>query len=167
MLHANKLCFFSVTVSLFVLSSILMLSVSGTISQKEAVLSVSEAEQSVVRAYKAVLDAERVGANVSSLLVSLNNATGLLSEARMSIETGNFEKAVRFAALSSEVGNGVGSEAERLTVEASQTHAANSWWSLVESGVVVVVVLCASVLGYRYFKRRYYMRLLKMRPRVG
>lgn len=143
-----------------------MLSVSASSNQEVALSNISESEQSMAHAYDAVLDAERVGANVSGLLVRLNDAAGLLSESHMAFEAGDFEEAIRFAELSIEVGSEVGSEAELLKVKANNASVNRTWWFMFGSVLGVSFVLIASLLGYRYFKRRYYGRMLKMRPRV-
>ena len=167
MWSANRLGFISATVLLFALSSTLMLSVSATGNQEVAASTIYEAEQSMARAYEAVLDAERFGADISGLLVRLNDAAALLSEARMTFDIGDFEEATRFAESTSEVGYDVVDEAELLEIEANNAQVHRSWWFLVTSALGVSVVLVASLLGYEYFKRRYYRRLSKMKSRVG
>jgi len=166
-LSAGRLRFLSAIVLLFVLSSILMVSVFAVNDREAAVSIIGEAEQSVARAYEAVLDAEGVGANVSGLLVRLNAGAWLLSEASMAFEAGDFEEAIRFSELASEVGGEVLGEAEGLEVEARDAGVGRLRWSVVGSVLGVLVVVCVGLLGYRVFKRRYYRRLLKMRPRVG
>jgi hypothetical protein len=162
-----RLRFLSETVLLFALSSTLMLSVSATGNQEVAASTISEAEESMARAYEAVLDAERVGADISGLLVRLNDAAALLSNAHMAFDVEDFEEATRFAESTSEVGYEVVDEAELLEIEANNAQVDKSWLFLVTSALGVSVVLVASLLGYEYFKRRYYQRLSKMRPRVG
>lgn len=162
-----RLRFLCATVLLFALSSALMPLVCAPINQEVAASTISEAEQSMARAYEAVLDAERIGADISSLLVRLNDAAALLSEARMAFEVGDFEEATRFAESTSEVGYEVVDEAELLEIEANNAQVHRSWWFLGSSALGVSVVLVASLLGYEFFKRRYYKRLSKMRPRVG
>jgi len=162
-----RLRFLSATVLLFALSSALMPLVRAPINQEVAASTISEAEQSMARAYEAVLDAERVGADISGLLVRLNDAAALLSEARMAFDVGDFEEATRFAESTSEVGYEVVDEAELLEIEANNAQVHRSWWFLGSSALGVSVVLVASLLGYEFFKRRYYQRLSKMRPRVG
>ena len=168
MFSAKKTSFLSATFLLFALSSTLLVSVSATASSSERALStISEAEESIGEAYNTVLDAERVGADVSDLLVRLNDAAALLSEAHMALEVGNLEEATRFAESTSEVGYEVVDGAERLEIEANNAQVHRSWWFMVTSALGVSVVLVASLLGYEYFKRRYYRRLLKTSPRVG
>ena len=144
-----------------------MLQVSGLSRQEEAASAISEADQSLAQAYNAVLDVEKVGADVSGLLVKLNDAAGLLSEARKSFELGSFDEAARFAQLSIEGGRGVVSGAESLEVDANCANVSRLWWFLIGSVLGLPIVVSASFVGYRYFKRLYYRRLLKMRPRVG
>jgi hypothetical protein len=151
----------------FVLSSILTLSACAPSSQEVAVSSVSEAEQSIAQAYVAVLDAERVGGNVSGLLVRLNDAAGLLSNASTALDAGNFDEASRLAVLSRQVGGGVWDDAERLRVETVDAGVDRFWLLCGVSVVSVVVVVFVSFVGYQYFKRWYFRRLLKMKPKVG
>jgi hypothetical protein len=167
MVSAIRLGFLCATVLLFALSSALMPLVCAPINQEVAASTISEAEQSMARAYEAVLDSERMGADISSLLVRLNDAAAFLSEARMAFDVGDFEEATRLAESTSEVGYEVVDEAELLEIEANNAQVDKSWLFLVISALGVSVVLVASLLGYQYFKRRYYRRLSKMKPRVG
>ena len=167
MQSAAKLRFLSATVLLFALSSTLMLSVSATGNQEVAASTISEAERSMAQAYEAVLDAERFGADVSGLLVRLNDAAALLSEARMVFDVGDFEEATRFAESTSKAVYAVVDDAELLEIEAKNAQVHRSWWLMVISALGVSVVVVASLLGYGFFKRRYYRRLSKMKPRVG
>ena len=162
-----RLRFLPAAVLLFALSSTLMLSVSATGNQEVAASTISDAEQSMAQAYEAVLDAERFGADISGLLVRLNDAAALLSEARMAFDVADFEDATRFAESTSEVGYDVVDEAELLEIEANNAQVHRSWWFMVTSALGVSVVLVASLLGYEYFKRHYYRRLSKMKSRVG
>jgi len=164
---ALRLRFATSTVLLFVLSSMLMPSLSATNNQEVAASTISEAEQSMAQAYEAVLDAERVGANVSGLLVMLNDAAGQLLEARRAFSIGDFEEATRFAGLTNEVVSEVVDEAELLMIEAVNARVRRSWLFVVSSAVGVSFVLVASLVGYEYFKRRYYRQLSKTRPKVG
>lgn len=152
---------------LFVLPAFLTVSASSSNSQEDAVSSISEAELSMAHAYKAVLDAEDAGArNVSGLLARLNDGAELLSEAHMAFEAGDFEEAIRLAVLSREVGWDVKAEAGWLGVEADHASVDRAQRFVVTSALGVSFVLVASLLSYLIFKRRYYTRLLKNRPKV-
>jgi len=156
-----------VLVVVFVFAAFVFVSPVLAGSDQEAASSVlSAAEDAILGAYDAFTEAEQAGANVSGLLVRLNEAAGLLAEARMAFEDGNFDEATNFAGLSSEFTREAESEAGRLEVEASYVRFNRSWWFSVGSVLGVLFVLIASFFSYRYFKRRYYRRLLKTRPRV-
>jgi hypothetical protein len=142
-------------------------SVSASSSRDVAASSISEAEQSVSLAYGAVLDAEKAGANVSGLADRLNDAAELLSQAHVAFEAGNFTEAARCAGLSTQVGGGVWDDANRLQVETQDANGDRATWFTIASLFAVVVVAAVSFFSYRYFKRWYYRRLLKMKPRVG
>ncbi len=143
------------------------LSASGRNSQDAAVSTVSKAEQSLAQAYAAVVDAESAGVNVVRLLLGLNDANKLLSEAQSALEVDDFEECVRLAELAIEAGSGVANEARVLEVEVNDAHVSLLWWVAGSSILGVSVVALVSVFGYRYFKRWYYQRLLKMKPRIG
>ena len=165
-MQSSKLRFLSASVLLLVLFSMFMFSVSAAGNQEVAASSISEAEWSMAQAYEAVLDAESADADVSGLLVRLNDAAALLSEARMAFDVGDFDEASGYAESTSEVGYEIVDEAELLEIEAANARVHSSWGFLAISVLGVSVVVVASVLGYGFFKRRYYRRLSKMKPRV-
>ena len=165
-MRLSKLRFLSVTVLLFTLFLILIFSVPGACNQEVAASSISEAEWSMAQAYEAVLDAERLDADVSGLLVQLNNAAELLFEARMAFDVGDFDEAAGYAKSTSEVGCEVLDEAELLEIEAANARVQSSWGFLIISVLGVSIAIVACVIGYRFFKRHYYRRLSKMKPRV-
>jgi len=165
-MQSSKLRFLSATVLLFALFSMLMFPVSAAGNQEVAASSISEAEWSMAQAYEAVLDAESADADVSGLLVRLNDAAELLSEARMAFDVGDFDEASGYAESTSEVGYEIVDDAELLEIEAAKARVHSSWGFLAISVLGVSVVVGASVLGYRLFKRHYYSRLSKMKPRV-
>jgi hypothetical protein len=165
-MQSSKLRFLSATVLILALFSMLTFSVSAASNQEVAASSISEAERSMAQAYKAVLDAERVDADVSGLLVRSNDAAELLSEARMAFDVGDFDEAVGYAESTSEAVNEVLDEAELLEIEAKNAQVHSSWGFLIISALGVSVVVVSSLVGYSFFKRRYYRRLFKMKPRV-
>ena len=55
-------------------------------SEADATAAVASADQRVNVCYSAVADAEKAGANVSGLLVTLNDAGVLLSEAHLALD---------------------------------------------------------------------------------
>jgi len=154
-------------VLLLALSSVIVFSVAGASDFESAYSKILAAEDSIGEAYGVTLETERVGANVTDLLVWLNYAAGSLSGARMAFREADFETAASFAELSNAVASQVYDEAAKLEIEANVANANRLLVSSVVSVLGVSIVLTLSYLIYGRLKRRYNRQLLKMRPKVG
>jgi hypothetical protein len=158
-----KLCFVSV---FFLLVPVSVPWVSAT-SEYVVPLEVTEAEEALVLAYDAVLEAEEAGANVSGLLARLNVGREYLAEAYVYVRLGDSESAGRLAGLCVEEVEGVRGEAAGLREEA------HGWWildvlvRLIWSVFGVVVVVVVGFVAWRVFRRRYRRRVLGLRPEVS
>jgi len=161
----SKAGFAGILILTFILYSVLPFSVRG-VNYREFSATIGEAEQAIVAGFEATFDAERAGANVSSLLVQLNEGAEYLSTARMAFEDGNYSEADRLSGLSSEVGAQVESDALILKAEASDAAAGRYRLYLASSAVAMVIVVFATFLGYRFFKKRDLEHLLEMKPEV-
>ena len=162
----SKASFAVILILIFILYSVLPFSARG-VNCREFSATISEAEQAVAAGFEATLDAEQAGANVSSLLVRLNEGAEVLAAARMAFEDGNYSEADRLSGLSSEVGAQVESDALILKAEATNVAAGRYRLYLAGSAVAIIVVVFATLLGYRFIKKRYLERLLKMKPEVN
>ena len=160
-----------VFVMLLSMASLSLMSVSRagvSESYQSPVVSVlSDAEAAVVSAYEAVLKVDEAGANVSDLLARLNGAEGLLAQARIAYKLNDFEESTRLATLCSNVSGEVKDEAVELQLEMFRARATNLWLTITYSLVSAVVIGFGSFWGWRVFKRRYYERVLKMKPEVA
>jgi len=153
---------------LLVFASPIFVSVGlAEIDKNAAASAIDGAEASVVSAYEAVLGAEEVGANVSGLLVRLNDAAELLAEANIAYGLGQFDEAAGFVGVCSEVSGAVKSDAFELRVETQGSRVWELWLALIVSLVGVVVVVFAGFLGWGYVKKRYVERALEMKPEVS
>jgi hypothetical protein len=136
-------------------------------SKDVAVLALTGAEGVVVSAYQAVLRAEEAGANVSGLLVRLNEAGGFLARSRIAYDLGDFEEAAGLANSS----RNIGVEAENAAVELKDSaffeRMQRMWFMMIGSIFGVVLVSLGSFWVWRVFKRRYYRRVLGMKPEVS
>jgi hypothetical protein len=132
-----------------------------------AELAINQAEDVVVVAYTAVLNAEHVGANVAGLLVQLNEAGELLAEAQVAFRVDDFDEAIRSADLAAEIGSKVKTEADALGLGAYGSMVTGFWLAVIGSLLGIVVVVFGSFWGWRVFKRRYYQRVLRMQPEVA
>ena len=138
----------------------------GAVDEDVFSLGLADAEEALVSAYDAVLEAEMAGANVSGLLGRLNVGGEYLAEAYAYVRLGDSEGAVRFADLCVEAVGDMRGEAVGLREEA------HGWWVLdvvvkvIWSVVGVVVVVVAGFVFWRVFRRRYHKKVLGLRPEV-
>jgi len=152
---------------LFVASQFFVVATYGEFGEDVAASALKDAEEVVFSAYQAVLEAEESGANVSGLMVRLNEAEGLLANARMAYKFGDFEEASRFATSSTNIGVEVENAAVELRDSALSEKEQHMWFSMIGSVVSVVLIVLGSFWVWRVFKRRYYGRVLGMKPEVG
>jgi hypothetical protein len=129
-------------------------------------LSIQEADDAISSAFLAVIDAEKVGANVSVLLQELNGALVQKSQAEELLRGGDAGGAIEAAALSAKT-------AEDVTVEASNLRASTLAHrelifkiSLVGSSIGIIAFLSFMFLLWRRFKGYYVRRILDLRPVV-
>ncbi len=132
----------------------------------DAVSSVGEADAAVRGAFNATLNAEKAAANVSGLILRLNEAGVLLDEAEVALANGNSSEAARKAGQCIGIAESVKSDADALKASALDQAGTVFWtyltFSVVSSAVFVVVLL----LVWRRFKRGYTGRVLSMKPEV-
>ncbi|MEM2506762.1 MAG: hypothetical protein QXF61_06970 [Nitrososphaeria archaeon] len=135
-------------------------------ASEEASLAISEADNALKRAFKSVLEAEKASANVSDLIAELNEAAGLLAEAENAYRVGNFREAVSKAEKCSMLANGVVQEALILKSSALTDAQRAFLQTLGISCVGCVAFLTALFFVWRWFRRAYVEKLLKMKPEV-
>ncbi len=135
-------------------------------SEEVVAPALAESEEALVSAYQVVLEAEETGADVSDLLVELNDAGEALAGANTANRVGNVAEAGRLADLSLEISEAVRDEAYILQVEAHGSRVVRYWLTSVGSLAGMVAVVLGSLWTWRFFKRRFYQRLLGMKPEV-
>jgi hypothetical protein len=128
------------------------------------VSALAEAEEAVASAYQVVSEAEHIGANVSHLLVPLNEAGGFLTRAQAAYRAGDYNETVYSANLCRDIGKDVKAEALSLTGLAWSQRVQNMWFLMAGSILSVAIIVLGSLWGWRLFKKRYYERVLKMKP---
>jgi hypothetical protein len=128
---------------------------------------ISVGDDDLQRAFVAVLEAERAGANVSGLIVKLDMAGRNLTEAEMFYKSGLLDEALSRATLCSLLANEVAGEASSLKSLASVSAKNAEWQVFMFSGFGTFVFLIALVLVWNLFKRSYDRKLLKMKPKAG
>jgi len=139
---------------------------SAEVSEDEASLALTNAEKDLVLAYQAVLEAEQAGANVSSLVPKLNEAGEYLARAQVEYRIGHFENATNFAGSSRSIGDEVQNAAAGLKTSAFFERVQHMWFMMIGSLAGMILVFLGSFWVWRAFKRRYYRRVLGMKPEV-
>jgi len=132
-----------------------------------ASVSVGEADVAVRQAFDATLDAERAGANVSGLILRLNEAGIILGEAEMALGNGNSSEAASKAGQCIGIAESVKGDADVLKASALDEAQTVFWTSLTFSVVSIAAFAVVLVLVWRRFKRGYNRKVLGMKPEVA
>jgi hypothetical protein len=128
--------------------------------------SVGDADVAVRQAFDAALEAERVGANVSGLIVRLNEAGGILGEAEIAVRNGNSSEAASKVEQCIGLAESVRNDANALKASALDQAQTVFKMYLAFSVVSIAVFVVVVVFFWRWFKRGYVRRMLGMRPEV-
>jgi CHASE3 domain sensor protein len=124
------------------------------------------ANNAVEQAFNAVLDAEKAGANVTDLLVQLNNAAGILAQAENSYRTGDSNTAAAQADSVLPIAQEVTTAAQNAK-QTALISSQNAFWSNIAFTVIgVFVFVLALFLVWRWFKRRYVNNVYQAKPEV-
>lgn len=121
---------------------------------QEADARVREAENKILEGYSAALEAEKAGANVSELLITLNEAGWLLSRAKLAYNYSDYDLAVEFANQSITVLEGFIERADALREDAVQAGFFDFALNFVGSAVGGVAVVIGGYAIWFYSKRR-------------
>ena len=121
-------------------------------SESEAQLAVKAAEDRILVCYEAASDAASSGANVSTLLLVLDEAGALCSKAKLADQNGDFESATSLATLSVEKLNSFVDDASFLEQEASRQQFMD-FMILAASVAATVLVLFVSVVAWIVLNR--------------
>jgi len=159
------------TLGLLFAVSVLMISVTTqmcfAVDEVEARGLISQAEHDLISAYAAVAAAKDAGANVSALIVRLDEAGGLLARASGLLGVGDYGNASLLAVQCSFTVLGVVDAAETLKVEAEARSRDSFFMSAAVSSVGLSVLFVLSLLGWNFFKKRFFRQVLDMKPEVG
>jgi hypothetical protein len=138
--------------------------VSAQTDQTESKLQV--ANNAVEQAFNAVLDAEKAGANVTGLLVQLNDAAGILAQAENSYRTGDNNTAIVQADSVLPIAQEVTTAAQNAK-QTALVSGQNAFWSTIAFTVIgIFVFVLALFLVWRWFKRNYVNNLDQAKPEV-
>lgn len=128
--------------------------------------SLGDAEGALRQAFAVVLDAESAGANISGLILRLNEAGTVLGEAEIALGNGNSSEAANEAGQCVGIADGVKNDAVALkasTLDEART-TSRTYLAFSVAGVAVFAVVLSVV--WRRFRRGYVGRELGARPEV-
>jgi len=127
--------------------------VSAT-SSAESLTAINAAENDIIQCYTAAKNAEKAGANITDLLITLNEAGTLLSKAHLAHSEGDFDSAIEFANQCKTKLEGFVDSAEDKEKTASHAQYVDFMVNIVGSIVgTVLVILCSSTLWF-FLKKR-------------
>ena len=127
---------------------------------------IAEADNAVKQAFVATLEAEKAGADVSTLVAKLNEAEQLLTDANFASQVENYSGAIQLAEQCISSVNGVAEEAASQKSAAEKNHEKRLIATVVTTSFGLSLLLILSMLGWRFFKSRRLRRVLKMKPEV-
>jgi uncharacterized membrane protein YhaH (DUF805 family) len=129
--------------------------------------SVENAKFAVGQAFNAASDAERAGANVSGLIVRLNEAGAVLVEAEIALGDGNSGEAFSRAGQCVGIAESVRTEAVALKTSTLDKAQTIFWMYLTFSVVSIAVFVSVLVLVWRRLKRGQVEKTLSMKFEVA
>ena len=127
---------------------------------------VSQAEDSLEAAYLSVLEAERMGGDISEIVTFLNTTLEYYSEAERALESGEYDAAVQLAGKAVEASNEVLEADIGLIVVAGHVEEEAFRNQLFLSFGMVCLIVLFGLLGWRQFKVYYVNRVTGFRPEV-
>ncbi|MEM3640355.1 MAG: hypothetical protein QXQ94_08350 [Candidatus Bathyarchaeia archaeon] len=146
--------------------SLHLLQICAAAERDEAQTALNHAENALASAYLAVFNAEKAGANVSSLISKLDVAADWLARANNAFRLGDYNEAREFANICINNVEDLADEAEILMLVAQKSLSEKLFWSAAYSSIGISFLFVFSLFGWRYLKRFYIKRVLKMKPEV-
>lgn len=125
---------------------------------------IAQADEAVTQAFVAAANAQQAGANVSTLLVRLNEANAVLAEAHIDFDNVDYVAASQRADQAFNAVQGVAGDAESLKRSAESDSNDRFVWTASLSSVGLSLFFVTCVFGWRFFRRRYVKQALEMRP---
>jgi len=123
-------------------------------SEAEASAVMDGTKETIIQCYSAIAKADNVGANISTLLMTLHQAGELLSQASLSFNTGDFDSALDLAAQSQELLTGFISDAEELTEITIQENHSGVVTTTLSSTFGAIVIVVGSVAFWFRIKKK-------------
>jgi len=156
----------AVCLFVLILAVIQFIPTGFAVSSDEAIDVLNVAERDLSSAFIMVAEAENAGADASQLLIKLGNAGNFLSEAYASFKSGDYDAASSLALECSNTIALIAGDAAGLKADAKKAYFDRITSTLVMSVAGVCLVLVFGLVGWRFLKRRYFKRVLDMKPKL-
>jgi hypothetical protein len=124
-------------------------------NEGDARSAITGAEQRVSTCYSAGAEAQKAGANVTLLLLTLDDAGMLLSRAHLHFEKGNFDDAQVLAVQCKTILQGFESEASSLRDTAANARSLDFMINVAGSAVGAIVVVVAGFAVWQRLKKKH------------
>lgn len=122
-------------------------------SQGSAQTAISSAKNTIKNCYDLVKQAESAGANVDSLMTTLNDAAGLLSKAELVYASNDYDLAYTYATQTQSKLSGFTGQATALTAN-GQAYATQNFVYTILSLAASIGILCVGVAVWAVLGRR-------------
>ncbi len=126
---------------------------SPVFAQNSAQAAIVSAQNNFKSCYDAAEQAQAAGANVDSLMVTLNDAAGLLSKAQLAYASNDYNSAYTYATQSQTTLNGFISQATALQQNADNNDNLNFIITIL-SIMGSVAILCAGIFAWVTLNRK-------------
>ncbi len=134
------------------------------LDKTEAETAIDDAERGLISAYEAVLEAEKKGANVTSLTEKLTATGANLTTAYLQFKEQNYSEAVTLAENCTEIAEDVKTQASSLCDYAAWNARLSLWIQILGWLISMGTIFSATFFVWRVFKKRYYRKILEMQP---
>jgi len=141
-----------------------VLKVASTCNVNEGSTSIQQAYDAISSAFEVVLKAESAGANVTNLIIKLNEAVGYLSDARVLLMNGGSGDVDELTERSVEIASEVKNEAQVLQSSTLVNCDYILKISVIESLVGITAFLLSMIFFWRWSKSYYTHKIMSLKP---
>ena len=147
---------FKIPIALFISLLLFVTVVASPVwaEQANASTAISSAKNTIVNCYSAAKEAEAVGANITAIVDTLNEAGSLLSQAELAYAANDFDAALNLAVQSQTTLSDFIGEANSLKETALQQQNQDFLINVVGSIIATFVVIVAGGLVWFLLKRK-------------
>ena len=147
---------------LYLMTFVLFSSCFNTVfgDESEATTSIAHAKDSVLAAYKIILEIDRTNGDVSDIITGLNNVLDELADAERAFQSGDYDLATQLSNLVIEESEIIFEKALDLRLETGIKQEMKFRNTMLISFGSVCIIILVGYYGWMQFKRYYLRRLM-------